>query len=337
MTLETSNPSGATIPRWRGFNLLDLFTTQSKGDFPEDDFRWIADWGFDFVRLPMCYTLWTVGNDVYRIYEPTLERIDRVIEYGRTYRIHVNLNFHRAPGYSVNRERQEPFNLWKDQDALDAFVFHWQLFARRYKGIPAERLSFNLVNEPTNPNDNMSRADHERVMRTAVKAIREIDPQRLIFIDGLSWGSEPADELADLGVVHSTRAYQPMHVTHYKAGWVGYNADWPEPTWPGQMADGRTWDRAQLEKFYQPWIKLVERGVPVHCGEGGAFNYTPHQVVLAWLGDVLDILSAAGIGFALWNLRGSFGILDSGRTDVDYEDWYGHKLDRQLLDLLRRF
>jgi len=43
----------------------------------------------------------------------------------------------------------------------------------------------------------------------------------------------------------------------------------------------------------------------------------------------------AGWGWALWNLRGSFGIVDSGRADVQYEDFKGRKLDRKFLDLLR--
>jgi endoglucanase len=265
-----------------------------------------------------------------------LENVDRAIEYGNKYEIHIDLNFHRGPGYSVNRERQEPFNLWKDQDALDAFVFHWQLFAKRYKGISSDRLSFNLINEPTNPTKTMSRQDHTRVIRTTVKAIREIDPDRLIVIDGLSWGREPADELIDLGVVHSTRAYEPMNISHYKASWVD-SEGWPEPIWPGRLADGKYWDRSGLERFYRPWIKLAQNGNAVHCGEGGAFNQTPHEVFLAWYRDVLDILTGAGIGYALWNFRGSFGVLDSGRSDVAYEDWHGHKLDRKLLDLLRAF
>lgn len=44
---------------------------------------------------------------------------------------------------------------------------------------------------------------------------------------------------------------------------------------------------------------------------------------------------AAGFGWALWNFRGDFGVLDSGRKDVAYEDFKGHKLDRQMLELLR--
>jgi len=48
-----SNP----IPRWRGFNLLDYFSPmppkgKSSAATTEDDFRWMSDWGFDFVRIP---------------------------------------------------------------------------------------------------------------------------------------------------------------------------------------------------------------------------------------------------------------------------------------------
>jgi endoglucanase len=328
------------LPRWRGFNLLEMFTTKSDCNWREDDFRWISDWGFNFVRLPMCYTLWIKDDDVYAIHEPGLEAVDRAVELGRRYGLHVCLNFHRAPGYSVNPERQEPFNLWKDQAALDAFCFHWALFARRYRGISSKELSFNLVNEPCSPSeDYMSREDHERVMRTAVAAIRDIDPERPIILDGLSWGNDPCPELADLAatfVAQSCRAYVPANVSHYKASWVG-GENWPEPTWPGQMNDGQWWDKERLERHYAPWADLARRSVGVHCGEGGAFSYTPHHVVLAWLRDVLEILTEHNIGYALWNFRGGFGILDSGRQDVEYEDWYGHALDRQLLDLLREF
>ncbi len=41
---------------------------------------------------------------------------------------------------------------------------------------------------------------------------------------------------------------------------------------------------------------------------------------------MLDILTANRIGYALWNFRGDFGILDSRREEVEYQDWYGHKL-----------
>ena len=84
-----------------------------------------------------------------------------------------------------------------------------------------------------------------------------------------------------------------------------------------------------------PWQALERKGVGIHVGEWGAHNQTPHAVVLAWMRDQLALWKDAGWGWALWNLRGSFGVLDSERSDVAYENFRGHKLDRRMLDLLR--
>lgn len=325
------------MPRWRGFNLLYFFHMKSDCTPVEDDYRWIADWGFDFVRLPSCYTLWTEGEDPYQIKEATLEKLDNAIELAAKYNLHTSLNLHRAPGYSVNRERKEPFDLWKDQEALDAFCFHWQMFAKRYKGISADALSFDLVNEPPGPRDDgMTRSDHERVARATVAKIREINPDRLIVADGLSWGNDPCPELADLAIGQSCRGYRPMTVSHYMASWVK-SENFPFPTWPATERNGETWDKQRLEQHYAGWFDLIEKGVGVHCGECGCYNKTPHEVFLSWFEDVLAILTEKNVGYALWNFRGSFGILDSQREDVDYQDWHGRKLDTKLLELLRRY
>jgi endoglucanase len=53
--------------------------------------------------------------------------------------------------------------------------------------------------------------------------------------------------------------------------------------------------------------------------------------------DCLTLWKEAGWGWALWNFRGPFGILDSRRADVAYEDFHGHQLDRKMLTLLREF
>ena len=110
-------PTRVVLPRWRGFNLLEMFSHAGTGDFREDDFRWIADWGFDFVRIPMSYRLWVEEGDVYKVKEPMLTKVDRVVDLGRRYGLHVCLNFHRAPGYCVNRSVEEPFNPVLDRAA----------------------------------------------------------------------------------------------------------------------------------------------------------------------------------------------------------------------------
>ena len=51
--------------------------------------------------------------------------------------------------------------------------------------------------------------------------------------------------------------------------------------------------------------------------------------------DLLALWQEAGWGWAMWNLRGAFGVVDSGRDDVKYDSFRGHKLDRELLELIR--
>jgi len=324
-------PTAAKLPRWRGFNLLEKYFSRWNAAFREEDFAWISDWGFDFVRLPLDYHCWS-PNDWHKLDETTLKQIDRAVELGRQHHIHVNVNFHRAPGYCVNPPA-EPFNLWKDEQALEACAYHWGHFAERYKGIPNTQVSFDLLNEP----GDIREADYVRVVTRLVQAIRVHDPDRLILADGLRWGNKPVLGLVPLKIAQSTRGYDPARISHYKANWVRGSDRWPEPTWPLDGTGGEHWDKDRLRRqCIAPWQELEKRAVGIHVGEWGAHNRTPHQVVLAWMRDRLDLWKEAGWGWALWNLRGSFGVLDSNRRDVTYEDFHGHKLDRKMLELLRQ-
>ena len=329
--------SASELPRWRGFNLLSMFSVGRVGEFPEDDFRWMRDWGFNFARLPLDYRCWVAEGDAGPIDEQALTAIDDAVGFGREHGIHICINFHRAPGYTVASPAEE-LSVWTDEEARRLCTLHWRTFAARYAGIPSDELSFNLFNEPARIGDRGFTPERYReVVQRLTEAIWSEDPDRLVICDGYEWGRVPVPELTDLGVAQSTRAYQPHWLTHYKAPWAG-GEDLPEPHWPGPSgAEGADrWDIERLREYWRPWRELADSGVGVHCGEGGSYSPVPHPVALAWLDDALTVLNEFGIGWALWNLRGSFGILDSGRQDVDYEDFEGHKLDRAMLDVLLR-
>ncbi|MDR0336499.1 MAG: glycoside hydrolase family 5 protein [Planctomycetaceae bacterium] len=475
------------LPQWRGFNLLEKFYGKNNR-FVEDDFRWISDFGFNFVRLPMDYRLWILDNDWRKINEKVLDEIDEAVKFGERYGIHVNINFHRAPGYTVAKPA-EPKSVWTDPEALEVCLLHWKTFAKRYKGVSNDLVSFNLFNEPGNVEPILAQC--VAVHKAIIKGIREEDPNRLIICDGYEWGNKPFFDLVDQRVAQATRGYAPMEISHYKASWIGNSDNFPVPTWPiisgngllvsdskreikeefrgalvisGQFpnatklrlrvgtvsgttlfavfADGKTifehqfkpgagegewktvvfkeewntyqniYDRdyetiipagtqklefrvmrgdwltltqfavqsEQVEKetvislspgWQQPpskfqyresqnasghtaellggdvkdqmwlrnrlesWKELQNQGCGVMVGELGAYSPCPHDVVLRWLADCLANWREAGWGYALWNFRGSFGILDSGRPDVHYENFHGHKLDRKMLKLLQ--
>lgn len=465
------------VSQWRGFNLQEKYKAKSQVPFKEEDFQWIEEMGFNFVRLPMDYGCYTATNDWLQFKEPVLKEIDQAIEFGAKHHIHVCINLHRAPGFCINPPA-EKLDLWKDQAAQDAFVAHWVMFAKRYQSVPQDRLSFNLLNEPSHN----TRESYLKVNSRAIEAIHAVDPKRIIVVDGNNVGRDTNPEfLKYSNVVQATRGYHPGSISHYKASWVKGSDKMPEPTWPpskviGQLfgpvkkdlmaplvlkgdfkpgtelalkllqfsskaklqakADGKVigellcdakaqpagWKPLKSGKYtyYEPetdmsfsiklatpakeisvenvdgdWIKFSElslrvpegtrhayvtdlswgaqqeahavtsdgRLVPqpganpsqtlvnylkpwrdfsalggaVFVGEWGCHNKTPHAVALAWMKAWLEEWKQARYGWAVWNFRGSFGILDSNRSDVQYEDWHGHKLDREMLKLLQEY
>ena len=374
--------SPARNPRWYGFNLLEYFSTdadwmkyfpyKNDGMFREDDFRWIRDWGFNWVRLPMDYRFWT-APDLFTIKEKQVEPIDRAVRLGEKYGIHINVCLHRAPGLcildtmdenltgiAVTKEKTDVFT---DPHTFDAFIHQWTFFADRYKGIPSQRLSFNLVNEPiAMPNaselaelhqhgsiktrdlfnaERLQRhaKDYTRLAKAANDAIHAHDPQRLVVTDGYPGGGSPIPDLVGTGMVQSCHTYNPIQLTHHNCEWVRgiLTGSEPMPTWPLKDDQGKViCDRRTLETLFRPWAALSAQGVPVHFGEMGCYKHTPPEVVLAWLNDTLDVVGELNSGWALWNFRGPFGVLDTGRSGTNFEDWQGHKLDRPLLSLLQK-
>lgn len=227
--------SYAHIPHWRGFNLQNKYNDENPAwnrAYDEWQLDFMAEFGFNFVRLPLDYRIWTQSPGVYN--ERVLKEIDQLIDWARQCMIHVCMCLHRAPGYCVNPPG-EPFDLWGSgaggETARRQFAEQWAMFAERYKGIPAADLSFNLVNEPPD-------IDGERyvqVVGPAVDAIRRHDAQRLIIADGANYGRRPVAELLALKLAQSTRGYEPFLISHYQAEWVAGAANYSRPVWPVPM------------------------------------------------------------------------------------------------------
>ena len=355
------------VPRWRGFNLIDLFSTSVRwrdffpmgegGMVAEEDFAMIRDLGFDFVRLPVSYLFF--GTGAYGL-EPDRGRmwlIDRVVKLGRDHGVHVSLSLHRAPGFCVLSESQydvaERGDLFADDDKLREFVMWWSFLAERYREVPASQLSFDLLNEPLNIDDDA----FDRTFIPAIEAIHAISPDRLVHAegsfrlgdDGVGLRPPTPAVVAMPNVISSFHLYHPPGLTHYAVPWSPHSSDFDAPTWPLKPTlragvppreltgdHARLWDKDALRDLLKPYLDLADAGHPVHVGEMGSYSAVAHDVYLAYFTDVVDLLDEHGIGYAMWNFRGPFGIMDNGRTDADYERYRGHLLDRRLADVLAR-
>ncbi len=326
--------------RHYGFNFLWMFIHHPHQPLPPEpnlkELDFVAEEGFNFVRIPTDYTFWTRDFDYTHPDEKIIAFIDRYIEACRERGLHACLNLHRAPGYCVNRPEMEKHNLWRDREAQEGFAFLWQYFAGRYKGISSEDLSFDLVNEPMNHGGThpCTRRDHEAVIRRTIDAIRAVDDNRRLVIDGFDGGASALPELSDVGAVHSGRGYEPFIVSHYKAEWVKMG-EFPEPVWPVHTEDGRVLDIDHLHRFYQPWKDVEAKGVQVHIGEFGCYNKLPNAVALSWLRDLIQVYRENKWGYSLWNFDGPFGIIDHGRPGTAWESYKGFNVDREMLEILK--
>jgi len=116
--------------------------------------------------------------------------------------------------------------------------------------------------------------------------------------------------------------------------WRGFNLQ-GRFGWPGRPYEGPAYEEADFEMMAE-WGFEFARLPLAYWAWGSRDDWSlVREEPLAWMGDYLALWKEAGWGWALWNLRGDFGILDSNRADVRYEDYKGHKLDRKMLELLR--
>ncbi len=72
----------------------------------------MAEWGFNFARLPLNYWVWSSPKDWMTIRPEALEPLDKALELGQQHGIHLCMGFHRIPGYCINMRQLEPFQLF---------------------------------------------------------------------------------------------------------------------------------------------------------------------------------------------------------------------------------
>ena len=214
--------------RWRGFNLQDGHWRDGWIEYSEDDFAFMKEFGFNFARLPLSYRRWLANPDDWESIAPEkLAFLDRGIALGRKYGIHLMVNLHRAPGYTVAGGKPEPASLWDSAETERVFQKHWRFLAERYRDVPAECLSFNPVNEPPV----IPEATYARVMTAVTDVIRAVTPDRFVVVDAMGGDRHPCVALfgrPDIG--QSTRGYLPEEVSWWTAEKEGRPQ--PLPQWP---------------------------------------------------------------------------------------------------------
>jgi endoglucanase len=312
-----------------------LFERMQYYFFGEDDIKFIKSLGVNTVRLPLNYRHFEEDEAPFEYKESSFQRLNEVIHFCEKHGLYVILDLHAVQGYqnthwhSDNDTRHSFF--WHDKHYQDRFVALWEEFARRYKG-RSVIAGYNLMNEPcvntphgdypqtyfANYKPDWNRMN--RIYRRAVEAIRIIDPDHIIFLEGDMYSRlfEGLDAPFADNLVYSSH--------NYTAAGFGPGA------YPGvvdaktaRVESGTYWDKAkQVQEFKNhQGTKFAEKhNIPLWVGEFGSVYNGPHRENadrLRAIDDQIGIFEEFGAHWTTWTYK-DVGVM--GLVTLDPESEY---------------
>lgn len=284
--------------------------------FNEDDVAFLASLGVNLIRLPFNYRHFERDERPFQYLEAGFDRLDRAVRWCAQHGIYVVLDFHAAQGWQSPDWHCDNANrlvlLWEHPHFQDRFVALWEEIARRYRG-NATVVGYDLVNEPCTrvsyvsapyrPNWEAMNALYRRV----IGAIRAIDPDHILFIEGDQFSTLFAglDGPFDDNVVCASH--------HYTAPTGG-----PGP-YPG-VCHGQFWDKEALGQEFEhhEGTRFARRhNIPLFVGEfGPSYNGPASETAdrLRAAADQIAVFEEAGAHWAMWTYK---DIGEMGWVQVD--------------------
>jgi hypothetical protein len=293
--------------------LLDHFLT-------DDDLAFMKACGATVVRLPFNYRHFEddLAPGVWR--EAGFRRLDAMLAGCERHGLYAILDHHAVPGcqntdwHCDNATQSSLF--WGHRHFQDRFVALWEEFARRYRG-RAVVAGYNVMNEPfvNRPRGRLPWAYRHAwdrindVYRRVVGAIRAIDPDHIIILEGDCYSTAFAGLTAPFApnLVYSSHNYNGM----------GFG--------PGAYPDAtRGWNRAEQTRHFlrnEGTAFVRQHRVPLWVGEFGAvFNGEPAEFPdrLRALDDQIDVFEEHGAHWTTWTWK-DVGVMGWVTLDPDCE------------------
>ena len=183
----------------------------------EEDFKNVADWGIDHIRLPVDYNL--VQNKDGTFIESGFAYIDSAISWAKKYGLNMVLDLHKTQGFSFDDYSEHELGFWEKEEFQNLFYKLWEEFAIRYG--KEKILAFELLNEIT---DKAYNDKWMEIAEKAVAAIRKHTKETKVIFGGYYNNSVVSvKDLAlpfDENIVYTFHSYEPLLFTHQGAYWV---------------------------------------------------------------------------------------------------------------------
>lgn len=242
-------------------------------------------WGFNSIRLPMHYNLYTLpvekepvaGQNTWL--DKGFKMTDDLLAWCKANHMYLILDLHATPGGQGNdlnisdRDPDKP-SLWDSEANKQKTIALWRKLAERYKNEPNIG-AYDIINEPNwgfdDPQNDKNGLKEKtngplrKLMVDITAAIREVDKKHIIIIEGNGWGNN-------------------------------YNGILPQ------------WDKNMVLSFHKYWnfndqksvdhiVKTRDQyNIPVWLGETGENSNT-------WITEAIGLLEKNNIGWSLWPLK----------------------------------
>jgi endoglucanase len=289
-----------------------------------EDIALMKSMGFDHVRLSVNPQPMMANHQPDEIPAEYLGYLDAAVK--------MILDQHMAVVIDLHPESEFKARLAKDDSFVQEFADFWRALARHYSTWGADRIFFEILNEP----EFSDRYRWSGVQTKLATAIREGAPQNTIIAAGARWSDDDElvflEPLRDPNVIYNFHFYQPHLFTHQGATWGVYFWHWVKglhyPSSPESAARVAArvpdavdrlavirygydhWDAARIDAEITQVAEWAHNQVPVVCNEFGVYRaYADPNDRAAWIRDVRTALERHGMGWTLWDYSGSFGIV----------------------------
>ena len=254
-------------------NCEEFYKSYLNNMITEKDIDSLKKWGFNSVRLPMHYNLFTLPVDKEPVagqntwIETGFKLTDNLLSWCKKNKIYLILDLHAAPGGQGNDrpiadvDTLKP-NLWNSEENQKKTIALWRRLSVRYKN--EEWIGgYDLINETNyklEGNESL-----KKLFLAITQKIREVDNKHIIFIEGNQFAND----------------------------YTGLT-----PPWDNNMVYSfhKYWNATTVETI-QKYLDIREKyNVPFWMGESGENNNE-------WFRAVINLLETNNLGWSWWTVK----------------------------------
>jgi hypothetical protein len=223
----------------------------------------MARWGFNSIRLPMHFDLYTLpiadepvaGKNTWL--KKGFDMTDSLLKWCKANQMYLILDLHATPGGQGNdlpiadRHPDQP-TLWESRANQQKMIALWVKLAERYKNEPYIG-GYDIINEPNmgfdDPNDKRgteekTNAPLKKLMMEVTAAIRKADKKHIIIIEGNGFGNNYNGLLPawDNNMVLSFHKYGNFNTQKAIQNFLNLRDKYNMPLWLGESGENsNTW------------------------------------------------------------------------------------------------